>query len=47
VDRDGNFYGYFTVNAYHHARTTIEPLVYLLNNVHEIGLDAARELLCE
>ena len=47
VDRSGNFYGYFTANTYHRDRTRIEALVYVLDNVHEIGLDAARDLLCD
>ncbi len=45
VDRAGNFYGYLTANTYHHNRTRIEALVYLLDNANEIGLDATRDLL--
>ena len=32
VDKDGNFYGYFSANPYLSQRTTISSLVWLLDN---------------
>jgi len=45
VDREGNFYGYFSANKYHPKRTTIEFLVTLLDNYEWIveHLDEVRQ----
>ena len=32
VDGKGNFYGYFTANRFYNKRTTIEPLLKILDN---------------
>jgi len=48
VDRDGNFYGYFTANRYHLERTKIKFFAIFLDNVDELyeDLDRARDLFC-
>lgn len=37
VDREGNFYGYFTANRYFAKRTRIEWLLKILDNYEEIS----------
>ena len=36
VDREGNFYGYFTANAYFPKRTTIKAMLQILDNYETI-----------
>jgi hypothetical protein len=45
VDKDGNFYGYFSANPYHNKRTTIKWLVWLLDNYDYVieHLDEVRD----
>jgi len=42
VDRDGNFYGYFTANRFRDKRTKIKTLVILTDNVDWVIEDLAR-----
>ncbi|MCS7173981.1 MAG: hypothetical protein N0A24_11550 [Armatimonadetes bacterium] len=48
VDRQGNFYGYFTSNRFHPNRTTIRFFLIFLDNVDEVyeDLERARNLFC-
>lgn len=48
VDREGNFYGYFTSNRYHQRRTNIKLFLVFLDNVDKVNedLDRARDLFC-
>jgi len=48
VDREGNFYGYFTSNRHHSRRTTIGFFLTFLDNVNEVNNDRehARNLFC-
>jgi hypothetical protein len=49
VDREGNFYGYFTANRNHPKRTTIRFFLVFLDNADEVtaDLNEARDLFCE
>ena len=48
VDRDGNFYGYFTANRFHARRTTSAFFLAFLDNVDEVNNDRerARDIFC-
>jgi hypothetical protein len=48
VDREGNFYGYFTANRYEPKRTRIKFFLIFLDNVDEVNedLEKAREYFC-
>jgi len=48
VDREGNFYGYFTANQMHPRRTRNEFFLLFLDNADAVteDLDHARELFC-
>jgi hypothetical protein len=47
VDKDGNSYGYFSANKYHHDRTRIKSLVRILNfQADHDDLEATRDLMC-
>lgn len=48
VDREGNFYGYFTSNRYYPNRTRIEFFLIFLDNVDAVNedLEQARDLFC-
>ena len=48
VDRNGNFYGYFTANRHHENRTRIRGLRALVDNVDLVtdDLQAARDAYC-
>jgi hypothetical protein len=48
VDRQGNFYGYFTSNRYHPKRTEIKFFLVFLDNVDQVNedLERARDLFC-
>ncbi|WP_083488135.1 hypothetical protein [Stenotrophomonas koreensis] len=48
VDRDGNFYGYFTSNKHHQNRTRVRGLRVLTDNVDLVtdDLQAARDAYC-
>ncbi|MGH3711184.1 MAG: hypothetical protein ACRDRQ_24450 [Pseudonocardiaceae bacterium] len=48
VDREGNFYGYFTANKYHQNRTRVRGLQLLADNVEMVtdDLQAARDAYC-
>jgi hypothetical protein len=49
VDREGNFYGYFTADKFHDKRTRNKFLLVFLNNVDEVNddLQKARNLFCK
>lgn len=49
VDREGNFYGYFTSNRTHKQRTTIGFFLVFLDNADEVNddLQRARDLFCD
>ena len=49
VDREGNFYGYFTANKYQDKRTQIKALLQLTDNVDWVNedLERARDTFCE
>ncbi len=49
VDREGNFYGYFTANKYKDKRTKIKVLIVLTDNADWVtdDMDRARDALCE
>ena len=48
VDREGNFYGYFTSNRFHSKRTNSKFHLTFLDNVDEVNddLERARDLFC-
>lgn len=48
VDREGNFYGYFTSNRYNPKRTNIKFFLIFLDNVDMVNeeLELARDLFC-
>ncbi len=49
VDREGNFYGYFTANKYQGKRTEIKALLQLTDSVDWVNedLERARDKFCE
>ena len=49
VDREGNFYGYFTSNRYHPDRINSKFYRVFLDNVEQVNedLENARALFCE
>jgi hypothetical protein len=47
VDKDGNSYGYFSVNSLHHDRTRVPSLVAVLDFQDDNDdLDETRDMLC-
>jgi hypothetical protein len=48
VNKDGQFYGYFTSNKYHDKRTNIRSFLGFLDNVDDVNndLDKARDTFC-
>lgn len=47
VDKDGNSFGYFTVNEFHHDRTRINWLVAVLDYFEKTkDLGKTREIMC-
>lgn len=47
VDKDGKSYGYFSVNSFHHDRTTIPWLVAILEfQESKDDLDKTRDKMC-
>lgn len=48
VDKDGNSYGYFSVNSLHHDRTRIPWLLRILDSYEKTNdLEKTRKLMCE
>jgi hypothetical protein len=48
VDKDGNSYGYFSANEFHHDRTRIGWAVKVLDYYSkESDLDKTRDYMCE
>ena len=49
VDRQGNFYGYFTASRLHSQRTTIQFFLAFLDNVDQVteDLQRARDAFCD